>query len=146
MGKHSRKARRQARRAKRKERRQDLNDFISALNNANTVATPDDDSNPPTVLGKFNEIWPILKPALKFTISLKLTKEKVDQVLEEVIKAGDVVASGGSDESVGVFIKKFKPAWSKIETALELVQIVTPNNVDNVLDDIIEIGDWIAGE
>jgi hypothetical protein len=145
MGKSSRKARRQARKAKRAERRDSLKMLIGAIQNANITSLPEDDANPPTFISQFNEIWPILKPALKFAISLKLTNDQVDKVLDEILKAGDAVANGGTDAS-GAFIEKFKMAWDKVERVLELVQIVTPNNVDKILDDVIEIGDWIAGE
>jgi hypothetical protein len=145
MGKSSRKARRQARKAKRGERRDGLQFLIEAIKNANITSLPDDDANPPSFISKFNEIWPILKPALKFAISLKLTNDNVDKVLVEIVKAGEAVANGGADAS-GEFIEKFKMAWNKVEKVLELVQILTPNNVDKILDDVMEIGDWIAGE
>lgn len=145
MGNLSRKARRQARKAKRGERRESLQSLIGAIQNANITSVPSDDANPPSFISKFNEIWPVLKPALKFAISLRLTDDNVDKVLNEIAKAGEAVANGGADAS-GVFVEKFKMAWDKVEKILELVQIITPNNVDKILDDVIEIGDWIAGE
>lgn len=146
MGKKSRKARRIARKAKRSERRDSLKSLIGAISNTQISSLPDDDSNPPAFTDKFNEIWPVLKPALKFAISLKLTKEGVDKVLEEIISTGEAIAIGGDSSAEGIFIEKFRNSWSNIESILELVQIVTPNKIDKVLDDIIEIGDWIAGE
>ncbi|MBU2912738.1 hypothetical protein [Reichenbachiella agariperforans] len=146
MGKKSRQARRQARKAKRAEQREQLKELISGLNEVNITDLPDTEEGTPALVEKFNEIWPILKPALKFAISVKLTGEKADKVLSEILKAGEVISLGGSDEAVSDFIEKFKDAWGTIEFVLGLIQILTPNNVDKVIDDVLEIGDWIAGE
>ncbi len=145
MGKLNRNARRQARKAKRSERREDLKVLLNAIQNAGSISIPEDDSSP-NFISKFNEIWPILKPALKFAIKLRLTDEKADKVLEAVLTAGELVAKGGSAADQSAFQEKFRDAWDKIEIALEVIQLVTPANVDKVIDDVMEVGDWIAGE
>lgn len=146
MGKSSRKARRQARRAKRQERRVQLERLIGAVKSANISFEPQDDGTNPPLVDVFKQIWPILDPALKFAINLKLTKDRADKVLTSIHKAAQAVVEGGSEATENDFVEKFQDAWDYIEPKLELVQLVTPNNVDKVLDDVIEIGDWIAGE
>ncbi|MEO9802995.1 MAG: hypothetical protein ABJF04_07095 [Reichenbachiella sp.] len=146
MGNSSRKARRQARRAKRKERRKLLRELIEKLSGRDiSFEISDKEGANPPFIQIFKEIWPILDPALKFLIAMRLTKERVDKVLEDIHKAGQLLASGGAEHE-NEFREKFRNVWDDIEPKLEFIQIVTPNKVDKVLDDIIEIGDWIAGE
>lgn len=146
MGKASRKARRQARRARRKERRALLNILISELQNKDiSFEVSDEEGANPPFIQIFQKVWPILDPALKFLISLRITKERIDITLEGIHKAGELLAKGGAEHE-NEFREKFRSAWDDIEPKLELVQLITPKKVDKVLDDIAEIGDWIAGE
>ncbi len=146
MGNANRKARRQARRARRKERRKLLKELIEKLTGKDiSVQISDDEGANPPFIQVFQQVWPILDPALKFLIAMRFTKERVDKTLEEIHKAGQLLAAGGAEHE-SEFRDKFRDVWDDIEPKLELVQIITPNKVDKVLDDIIEIGDWIAGE
>lgn len=145
MGKEERKARRQARKAQRQARKQELKRLIEAIENANITFKPDDDLDQIGFIQVFNQIWPVLDPALKFAIALKVTGKKLDTTLEDVHKVGQLVSQGGED-SVSDFKEKFAAAWDKIAFALGAIQMFTKDNVDDVIDDIIEIGDWIAGE
>lgn len=146
MGNTNRKARRQARRAKRIERRKLLKELIEKLTGKDiSIEISDDEGSNPPFIQVFQQVWPILDPALRFLIALRITKDRIDKVLEDVHKAGALLAQGGAEHE-NEFKEKFRSVWDDIEPKLELVQIITPNKVDKVLDDIIEIGDWIAGE
>lgn len=146
MGKAERQARRQARRTQRKERREHLKRLVTAISNAKITFRPDDDDTQPPFIDVFNQIWPILDPALQYLTAMRITGPNFDDVLTEIRQAGLLVSQGGGAQTENAFRKKFTLHWNKLEWALELVQILTPDKVDDALDDIIEIGDWIAGE
>lgn len=145
MGKGSRKIRRQARRARRKERRALLQELIGAIKGAKITFKPDAQGTRPTFDKIFKQIWPVLDPALRYAVILRVTGDRVDKVLEDIHKVGSDIAAGNTG-LVDDFRQKFRAAWDNIESKLELIQLLTPNSVDNIIDDVIEIGDWVAGE
>lgn len=141
MGRTERKANRQARKTQRTR-------LIAAVKNAieNKTITfkPDAGGAEPPFADVFNQIWPILDPALKFTETY--TNEATDAVLEEVWAAGNAIATGGANADTSAFRVKFDKVWDKISTYLELAQALTNNQTDEVIDQVLDIGDWIAGE
>ncbi|OEK00821.1 hypothetical protein BFP97_04540 [Roseivirga sp. 4D4] len=141
MGRAERRANRQARKTQRRR-------LIAAVKNAienNTITfKPDDDGAEPPFADVFNQIWPILDPALKFTETY--TNDATDAVLQEVWAAGSAIANGGGDADASAFQAKFDQVWDKISFYLELAQTFTNDATDKVIDEVLDIGDWIAGD
>lgn len=141
MGRSARKANRQARKAQR-------NRLIAAVKNAVEHKTitfkPDAGGVEPPFVDVFNQIWPILDPALKFTETY--TNDATDAVLDNVWVAGNVIANGGTEADISTFRAKFDKVWDKISTYLELAQALTNDQTDKVIDQVLDIGDWISGE
>ena len=136
------------RRANRKERRAQKKRLISAIQYAienNTITfKPDSDDAQPEFADVFNQIWPILDPALKFAKTY--TNADTDRVLQDVWDAGNAIATGGANADESAFQQKFDEIWDKVSSYLELVQTFTNDKVDAVIDKVLDIGDWIAGD
>jgi hypothetical protein len=92
----------------------------------------------------FKEIWDILDPALKYAVAMEKTNEATDKVLNEVWASGNTIANGGGASAQSEFIQKFCKIWDKLEKALQILQLVVNDKADATIDDILEIGDWIA--
>ncbi len=141
MGRAERRANRRARKTQRKR-------LIAAVKNAienNTITfKPEDGGAEPAFADVFNQIWPILDPALKFTETY--TNDATDAVLQEVWAAGNAIATGGGDADASAFQAKFDQVWDKISFYLELAQTFTNDQTDKVIDEVLDIGDWIASE
>jgi len=141
MGKAERKANRASRKVQKKR-------LIAAIENAikNKTITfkPSGTGTDPSFAEVFNQVWPILDPALKFAMTY--TKPDTDKVLEDVWDAGNAVATGGENADTSAFQAKFDEIWDKLSTYLELVQTFTNDKVDAVIDQVLEIGDWIAND
>lgn len=148
MGKIERQARRVAKKAARKERSIQKKKLFEAIKNANLTFEPDGSSDM-KFIDVFQDIWPILDPALKYAIAMDKTNEQTDKVLEDVWAAGGVIANGGDEESQSQFFQDFRQIWAKIENALERLEdlndlIIKNDKVEEVLDKVLEIGDWLA--
>lgn len=141
MGKAERKANRKERRAQKKR-------LIAALQNAienNTITfKPDDGGAEPAFADVFNQIWPILDPALKFAMTY--TNADTDKVLQDVWDAGNAISTGGANADESAFQQKFDEIWDKVSSYLELIQTFTNDKVDAIIDKVLDIGDWIAGD
>jgi len=143
--KAARKAKRLAKRSKRRENRMlrkvKSKDFKAAI--AQTKITIDIDDKPEFV-EIFNQYWPIARPAFDFVITLKITKDKADNVLNTIIDLGDRISTGvASPEEESEFVGLLESVWSGLKLGLELLQLVTGKKADDVIDDIIEIGEYI---
>lgn len=139
--KEQRKAKRLRRREYRKQRRTKINEFNTAVANANISVDLDDK---PAFVDVFIQFWPILKPALELVIILPRTGDKTDESLKVIIILGERISTGqGNEEDEIMFVKLMKTAWGIIKPILEFIQQWTGDKADDVLDDIIEIGDWI---
>ena len=97
---------------------------------------------------RFNEIWPAVRAALQFAISLRITREGLDRALERIVLIGDRMADGQqiTDEDSLSFLEKLDRVWGWVRTVLNVAKVFTPNDVDNVIDKIIEVGDWILDQ
>lgn len=93
----------------------------------------------------FNKVWPILKPVLEYAEMLRITRDKVDKIIRTLIEVGDRIYGGNDYEAdQSRFIKFFDQIWRYIEIILKIAKTFTNNKTDKVIDDIIEIGEWIA--
>lgn len=145
MGKAERQARRAARKADKAQRKEQFKRLIEAIKKSDISFKPDGDSDIKFV-DVFQEIWQILDPALKYAIAMKKTNTRTDATLQEVWDAGNALANGGGAAEQTAFIGKFKDIWDTIEGILSVVEHIPllPDKVEDVIEKIIEIGDWIA--
>lgn len=88
---------------------------------------------------KFKQVWAIIKPASQ--IVKIVTRDKVDDIIDKLILAGDKVAN---EQGESEFVNEFKKVWQYIKTALLIAMTFTGEKVDNVLEEIIEWGDYIT--
>lgn len=139
-----RKARRVARKANRQERKQKLKALVSAAENAKF--TFDLDSNPPPKFETvFGEVWPVLEPALAYLESTKMTGEKTDKALADIIALGNQIKNGASQEEQNKFVQDFNKVWKYLNIGLGVLKAVVNDKADAVIDDIIDVGDWLSG-
>ena len=93
----------------------------------------------------FVRVWPILKPVLEYAEMIRLTGRKIDKIIRTIIGLGDRIAAGNAtDVEQADFIKQFNSIWRYIEIILEIAKIFTDDKTDKIIDDIIEIGEWIV--
>jgi hypothetical protein len=148
MTKEERKARRLEKRAARRESRKLRKIKAKAFKAAmaeNSIAI--DIDNKPNFVEVFNQFWPLAKPAFEFVITLRITKEKVDVILNTIIDLGDRISNGeASAEEETEFIGLLISVWSGVKMGLEMLQIVTGKKADDVIDNIIDTGEYILGE
>lgn len=137
---------REERKARRKEKKKQFKRLLEAAKNANITFKPNEDGHDIEFINVFNQIWPILDPALSYVRVLKITKEGVDNTITDILAIGESIAIGGaSSEKESEFKDKLDSIWGIFSTGLEIAQTFTPDNVDEVIDDILEVGDWITG-
>lgn len=138
-----RKARRQARKEDKKLKRQKFNEIVQA---ASTIDLKFDlDTDDPQFVDAFNEIWPVLKPSLEFASLSRITGPKVDKTIDSIVDIGHRISTGdasGDDEAK--FINYLDTVWGYVNTALGILKTFTNDKTDEVIDKIIEVGDWIT--
>ncbi|GEM_PF-3239026 len=141
--KEERAAARAARQAKRKERKQKIEEMITAAKNVPDLSDSDFMEDYKT---KFNQVWPVLKPALQFAEQMKATGKKADAAIAEIITIGDSMAAGNASEAdADSFQKKLENIWKYVRMVLSAATVLTNDDVDNVIDKVLAIGDWITG-
>ena len=142
MTKEERKARRQKNRERRQARRElrksKFQDFLIKVQEA-----PELPEETPNYQERFNEYWPAAKAALEYIALSKITGKATDAKIEDVIRLGDDVANGNFDTQ---FREKLAEIWKVVRVALiAVVVFITKDDVDEKIDKIIEIGDWLSG-
>jgi hypothetical protein len=138
-----RKQNRALRKKLRKEKKIKFNEIVEAAGSANI--TIDLDAAEPKLVDAFNQIWPILKPVLEYAELVNITGEKVDKVLRTVIDLGNRISTGDASQSEQtVFISTLDTIWNPVKAVLGIIVTFTSDKVDKVINQIIEIGDWIT--
>jgi hypothetical protein len=135
------KERRQARQAARKERRKKINELIDLGGKLKDL--PDDikKGDFPKV---FAQVWPFLRTAFEFIKVLRVTGPQVDHIMDELVAMGNnMIENPNTDPTL--FQQKMNIVWGPTRTILNLITMFTAPKVDNVIDRIIEVGDWVAG-
>ena len=103
------------------------------------------DGNQPKFVDAFNSIWPILQPALEYAQLIRLTGPNVDQVLNTITELGKRISTGqATSDETSQFILKFNTIWGIVSQSLEIIKTFTDVNADEVIDQVLEVGDWIA--
>jgi len=138
-----RKQRREERRKLRGEKRSKFDEIIKAATGSSI--TIDLDASEPQFVDAFNQVWPILKPGLEYAELVRLTGPGADKVLRSVISLGERVSTGqaGTDEQ-SAFVNTLDTVWEPVKAVLGILVTFTDDKVDNVINKIIEIGDWIT--
>ena len=138
-----RKQNREMRKRLRKEKVAKFNAIVEAANT--TKITIDLDVAEPKFIDAFNQVWPILKPVLEYAELIKLTGPGADKVIRTVIDLGGRVSTGNaSDSEQTAFTSTLDAIWQPVKAVLGIVVTFTNDKVDKVINDIVEIGDWIT--
>ncbi|MFH2141281.1 MAG: hypothetical protein ABIJ97_02575, partial [Bacteroidota bacterium] len=137
-----RKEKKLERKEKKKIRKQAFDKFKDAIQEAKSIDIEKQMPYPE----KFNEVWPFVKSSLEFAAILRITGEKFDNATNEIIGLGDNIFSNYSDNTKTEFNQKLSSTWNKIETALEVAKFIANDKDDDLIDKIIEFGDWLLGE
>ena len=147
--KEERKQLRKQKRAERKEfkklKKGKFNDIVSAVTRSKIDI--DLDVAEPKFVTAFNQVWPILKPILEYAEMVRLTGPGADKAIRIVIELGERISTGAaSDAEESAFIGTLDSVWEPVKTVLGILATFTDDKVDEVLNKIVEIGDWITGE
>ncbi|HBF87426.1 MAG TPA: hypothetical protein DDX39_02200 [Bacteroidales bacterium] len=93
---------------------------------------------------KIARVWSVVKPTLEFAIILKITGEKFDTAANKLIIIGNnITGNETTDQQAIEFLNTLSSAWNTIEMALEVIKIAAPDDKDEDIDKIIEIGEWL---
>lgn len=147
--KEERKKLRQQRRKERKEfrklRKSKFNEIVSAVGKSKIDI--DLDTAEPKFVSAFNQIWPTLKPILEYAELVRITGPGADKVIRTAIGLGERISTGAaSSEEETAFVGMLDTVWQPVKTVLGILATFTDDKVDEVLNKIIEIGDWITEE
>lgn len=147
--KEERKQLRKQKRAERKEfkklKKGKFNDIVSAVTRSKIDI--DLDVAEPKFVTAFNQVWPILKPILEYAEMVRLTGPGADKAIRIVIDLGERISTGAaSDAEESAFIGTLDSVWEPVKTVLGILATFTDDKVDEVLNKIVEIGDWITQE
>jgi hypothetical protein len=138
-----RREKREMRKTLRGARKTRYNAIVEAAEKAQI--TIDIDDAEPKFVDAFNQVWPILKPVLEYAEIVKITGPGADKAIRAVIDLGERVSTGNASETEQTeFIRKLDNIWQPLKTVLGIIVTFTNDKVDKVINDIIEIGDWIT--
>jgi hypothetical protein len=138
-----RREKREIRKTLRGARKTRYNAIVEAAEKAQI--TIDIDDAEPKFVDAFNQVWPILKPVLEYAEIVKITGPGADKAIRAVIDLGERVSTGNASETEQTeFIRKLDNIWQPLKTVLGIIVTFTNDKVDKVINDIVEIGDWIT--
>ncbi len=147
MTKKERIERRLANRTKRQERkklrREKLDELMTKVKQA-----PDfpEDGTTPDYTKNFRVYWPVVKAGLVYAETAKITRPKMDLQIQKIIALGDSMAASPVFDPDSEFILNIQKTWRIIRTILIAITVfITNENKDDMMDKLIEIGDWITG-
>ncbi len=140
-----RKQNRDLRKKQRKEKKTKFKAIVEAA--GKTIISIDLDGSEPKFADAFNQIWPLLKPVLEYAELVKITGAGADKVIRTVIDLGERISTGeASPEEVSNFVGALDAIWNPVKTVLGIIVTFTNDKVDKIINDIIDIGDWITQE
>lgn len=126
-------------------KREKFNSIVSATKTMNIQFDPD--SGQPKFVEGFNSIWQILQPALEYAELIRITGPKADAGIRAVIDLGARISTGNaSEQEQTLFIQKYDVIWGFASQALEIIKTFTDDKADEVIDKVIDIGDWMASQ
>jgi hypothetical protein len=138
--------RKQNRELRKKQRREKKTKFKAIVDAAGiTNISIDLDGPNPKFADAFNQIWPILKPVLEYAELVRITGTGADKVIRTVIDLGERISTGAaSPEEVSNFVGSLDTIWNPVKAVLGIIVTFTNDKVDKIINDIIDIGDWIT--
>lgn len=140
MPSETRKQKREIRKIDRKARKIAFTKLLEAVKAVKDV----DISKDLPYRDKFKQVWPIVKPTLEFAVVLKATGKKFDLAANKIIVFGDDLAGQEvTDEKAIEFLDKLADIWEKVEYVLEILKIVMDDKKDEIIDKVIEVGEWL---
>lgn len=140
-----RKQNRELRKKLRKEKKIKFRAIVDAA--VNTNLSVDLDNTEPGFAEVFNQVWPILKPVLEYAELVRVTGQGADKVIRTVLDLGERISTGAaSDSEQTAFVRTLDTIWNPVKTVLGIIVTFTDDKVDKIINDIIEIGDWITQE
>jgi hypothetical protein len=141
--KEERKRAKAARKENKLLKREKFNQVVSATKNANIQFDPNADQ--PKFVDGFNSIWNILQPAIEYAELIKITGPKADEIIRSVLDLGARISTGkASSHEQTLFIQKYDAIWGIASQALEIIKTFTDEKADEVIDRVIDIGDWMS--
>jgi hypothetical protein len=143
--KAARKQNRELRKTLRKVRKTKFKAIVDAAGIVNINF--DLDAAEPKFADAFNQIWPVLKPILEYAELVKITGTGADKVIRTVIDLGERISKGtASSGEQSAFISTLDNIWNPVKTVLGIIVTFTNDKIDKIINDIIEIGDWMTQE
>lgn len=143
--KATRKQNRELRKTLRKERKIKFKAIVDAASIVNINFDPD--AEEPKFADAFNQVWPLLKPILEYVEIARITGEGADRAIRTAIELGERISTGNaSPGEQSAFIEKLDKIWNPVKTVLGIIVTFTNDKVDKIINDIIEIGDWMTQE
>jgi len=140
MSAESRRQRRELRRLNKKERKEAFEKIKTILEGIPNL----DLQEKLPYKERFNKFWPLLKASLELAILMKYTGEKFDLSAQKLIVIGDsMYGKELTDEKALDFLHQLTSYWETIEIILEILKVVASDKLDEVIDKVIEIGEWI---
>lgn len=128
----------------RQQRKQKLQELIQAAENVPDLSNEDYMQN---YEKEFDKIWPLLKAGLQFAESLRVTGDKADAALAEVVSIGNNMAAGTAGKAEkDQFEQKLAKIWKVARVGISAAMVLTNDKVDAILERILAIGDWITGD
>jgi len=141
--KELRKAKREERKNMKKLRHETFNKIIAAAKDLDLkfdLDTPD-----PDFADAFNEIWPVLCPTLEYAKVIRVTGPKADKVLSIILDLGNRISTGEATENEKVMFSSYLDSyWNIVEMTLDIIKTFTSESIDEVIDKVLEIGDWLT--
>jgi nucleosome binding factor SPN SPT16 subunit len=148
MAKKTKEERQRAKAERKKNKalkREKFNNVVSATKTINIQFDPDSDK--PKFVDGFNSIWQILKPTLEYAELIRITGPKADAGIRAVLDLGARISTGNaSEQEKTLFIQKYDTIWGFASQALEIIKTFTDDKADEVIDKVIDIGDWMASQ
>jgi len=143
--KAARKQNREMRKSLRRARKTKFKAIVDAAGSVNINF--DLDAAEPKFADAFNQVWPLLKPILEYTELVRITGTGADKVIRTVIELGARISTGtASPGEESAFISTLDNIWNPVKTVLGIIVTFTNDKVDKIINDIIDIGDWMTQE
>ena len=133
-----------ARKAAKETRRAKLAEIIHLASSTPDVPEEFENSD---FAERFTEYWPLLRAGLEFVEDSWLTGKKTDEALQHIVAVGDnVTRQEVESHEMEDFIEKIQKIWDVVSRVLYVATVFTNDDTDEVLEKIIDIGNWVTGE
>ena len=115
----------------------ELKDLVTSFKSSLDTSKP---FNPNDVVAQWKKVWTPLRKALEYAKEMKLTGDKADKKLQELIDLGDKVSD---PKTLSDFLAKLKPTWGKIRAVAVPLSHLGKPDFDAAAQKFIKIVDWV---